>query len=40
MYSCHTVKSISELEGMYLVGDEQGNVNKYMMDLNTHKQVD
>jgi len=34
MYGCHTVKGCEELEGVYLVGDEQGNVNKYRMDLN------
>ena len=37
LYSCHTVKGIDELEGFYLVGDEQGNINKYYMDLNLQK---
>ena len=37
MYSCHTVKGVSELDGFYLVGDEQGNVNKYQMDYSSQK---
>lgn len=40
MYSCHTVKGVEEHEGIYLVGDEQGNVNKYKMDYANQQQLD
>jgi len=34
MYACHTVKRNSEYDGVYLIGDEQGDIGMYKMDYN------
>jgi hypothetical protein len=32
MYSCHCIRNIPEYDGVYLVGDEQGDVGMFKMD--------
>lgn len=40
IYCSHTVKGVDALEGVYLIGDELGNISKYKMDYTKQEHLD
>lgn len=40
LYSCIAVKGIDDLEGQFLIGDEQGVITKYSKEFEQHKKLD